>query len=233
MKHALLPALLALAFTGCIENRTDSPLRMLGSYVVTPDCALDLTTQLGQGSLDLAGARQLGDAAPLNVRYLALFDVRNEMNATPVRQGDTELASAARNTATLTKMKLSYKTTPNVVIRPEEIAVSFTLPATGGAGGQPTSGMILNLVGPNAAQALLDNVVAGDTLAMTVTAELSGRLYSGGTIDSNIRSYTIQVYDTGRVCRSGTELELNGPCGTIGGQDAYPVNCIVPDAGTL
>jgi hypothetical protein len=233
MKHALLSALLAVALTGCVENRTDSPLRLLGSYVVTQDCALDLATQLGQGSLDLAGARQLGDSAALNVRYLSLFDVRNEMKSNPVREGDNELASATRNTATLNRLKLSYQSTPNVVIRPEEIAVSFTLPATGGAGGAPTAGMILNLVGPNAAQALLDNVVAGDTLALTVTAELSGTLYSGGTIESNVRSYTIQVYDTGRVCRPGTELELNGPCGTLGGQDNYPVNCIVPDAGTL
>lgn len=233
MKHALIPALLAVAFTGCIENRTDSPLRLLGSYVVTQDCALALETQLGQGSLDLAGVRQLGDSAATSLRYLALFDVRNEMNANPVRLSDSELASAARNTATLTKLKLSYRTTPNVVIRPEEIALSFTLPATGGTGGPPPAGIILNLVGPNAAQALLDNVVAGDTLALTVTAEVSGTLYSGGTIESNVRSFTIEVYDSGRLCRPGTELERNGPCGTLGGQDAYPVNCIVPDAGTL
>jgi len=79
MKHALLPALAALALSGCIENRTDSPLKLLGSYIVNNECGLELTTQLGQGLLDLAGLRLLGDVAALNVRYLALFDVRNEM----------------------------------------------------------------------------------------------------------------------------------------------------------
>jgi len=227
MKHALLPALAAFALSGCIENRTDSPLKLLGSYIVNNECGLELTTQLGQGSLDLAGPRLLGDAAALNVRYLALFDVRNEMTAVPVKQGDQDLATAERNSANLNKLSLSYASTPNLNLRPEEVAISFTLPA----GGQQQA-MILNLLGPVAAQSLLDNVVQGDTVSLTVTTQLSGALNSGGTVQSNLRPYTIQVYDSGLQCRRGETLERNGPCSNIGGQDDKPVNCVSPDAGT-
>jgi len=227
MKHALLPALAAFALSGCIENRTDSPLKLLGSYIVNNECGLELTTQLGQGSLDLAGPRLLGDAAALNVRYLALFDVRNEMTAVPVKQGDQDLATAERNSANLNKLSLSYASTPNLNLRPEEVAISFTLPA----GGQQQA-MILNLLGPVAAQSLLDNVVQGDTVSLTVTTQLSGALNSGGTIQSNLRPYTIQVYDSGLQCRRGETLERNGPCSNIGGQDDKPANCVSPDAGT-
>jgi len=228
MKHALLPALLLLLpASGCIENRTDSPLKLLGSYIVNNECGLELNTQLGQGALDVAGPRLLGDAAALNLRYLALFDVRNEMTDAPVKQGDQNLATAARNSANLNKLSLTYKSTPNLNLRPEEVAISFTLPA----GGQQ-SPMILNLLGPVAAQSLLDNVVTGDTVSLTVTVQLSGALNSGGTIDSNLRPYTIQVYDSGLQCRQGEILERNGPCYTIGGQDDKPASCASPDAGT-
>jgi hypothetical protein len=228
MKHVILPALLALAASGCIENRTDSPLKMLGSYELSNDCGLDLSIQLGQGSLDLAGARLLGDVAAQNLRYLALFDVRNEMTDSPVKQGDQNLATASRNSANLNKLSLTYKSTPNLNLRAEEVAISFTLPA----GGQQ-SPMVLNLLGPGAAQSLLDNVLPGDTVTLTVTAQLSGSLNSGGTLLSNLRPYTIQVYDTGLQCRAGETLERNGPCFNIGGQDDKPANCVNPDAGTL
>ena len=227
MKHALLTALLAAALWGCIENRTDSPLKLLGSYIVGNDCTLNLGTQLGQGSLDLAGPRLLGDSAALNVRYLSMFDVRNEMTATTVQLGDQTLATAERNSANLNKMSLTYKSTPNLNLRPEEVAISFTVPA----GGQQVP-MILNLLGPVAAQSLLDNVVTGDSVSLTVTTQLSGTLNSGGTLLSNLRSYTIQVYDSGLQCRLGDTLERNGPCFNIGGQDDKPANCVSPDAGT-
>ncbi|MBM4378920.1 MAG: hypothetical protein FJ086_06395 [Deltaproteobacteria bacterium] len=227
MKHALLPAMLVLGLAGCIENRTDSPLKMLGSYVVSNECALDMTVQLGQGALDLAGPRLLGDAAALNVRYLALFDVRNEMTDVPIQNENQELASAARNSANLNKLSLTYRSAPNLNLRTENVAISFTL----AAGGQQVP-MVLNLVGPVAAQSLLDNVLTGDTVSLTVTAQLSGTLNSGGTIESNLRPYTIQVYDSGLQCRQGEVLERNGPCFNIGGQDDKPATCASADAGT-
>jgi len=169
----------------------------------------------------------LGDSAALNVRYLSMFDVRNEMTATTVQLGDQTLATAERNSANLNKMSLTYKSTPNLNLRPEEVAISFTVPA----GGQQVP-MILNLLGPVAAQSLLDNVVTGDSVSLTVTTQLSGTLNSGGTLLSNLRSYTIQVYDSGLQCRLGDTLERNGPCFNIGGQDDKPANCVSPDAGT-
>lgn len=226
MKHAIFPALLLLASSGCIENRTDSPLKVLGSYELGNDCALDLSIQRGQGALDLAAPRLLGDTAAQYVKYLALFDVRNEMTNASVKQGDQELASAARNSANLNKLALTYKSTPNLNLRAEEVAISFTLPA----GGQQMP-MVLNLVGPVAAQSLLDNVLPGDSVTLTVTSQLSGTLNSGGTLLSNLRAYTIQVYDTGLQCRAGETLERNGPCANIGGQDDMPANCVSPDAG--
>lgn len=217
-KLVIFVAALALGALGCVS--TDDPIRLLGVRSLTGDAesceASDI--QLVAGSLDVSGT----------TFYVAQFDMESSLQQLSSSSGGETIAGANRNDFFADEVVLSYTSTPSQPFEEERVPMHFVLPP---GASRDDSFLRMNIIGPKAAQRLVDNVTPGNTLDLVVTLEVRGHLASGQDVSSNPVSYPISIFNSGFAgCTSPLILAGTGPCGLPGGQDGSRPGCIDPTA---
>ncbi len=216
MKNMYFAVALGLGLTGCVENVPD--IQVYNAYVPTVQCTLNLTGPASPGgSLDLSTSS----------RYLVGLAVRNTLSSQPIVVNDSPITGGGDQSAVyVTDVELNYEVVGTGPSLTSDVYQShFSLPGNASA----NSSMILDLLGGNAREALLNYLGSGDSVTVLVRLKLIGKLVDGKRTESNEITYPIQFYRSGFACGAGTFLELTGPCGGPPGQDNYAPTCTDPD----
>ncbi|HME91366.1 MAG TPA: hypothetical protein VKE49_08070, partial [Myxococcaceae bacterium] len=136
------------------------------------------------------------------------------------------VAGPQRNDWIADRIVFTYASLPSLGLQPEQIDFHFVLKPSGTSGS--TGGYIrLNLIAPQALQALVSRVTPGNLVELYVTMQIFGELASGQKIATNKVTYTIDVFNSGFMgCRTPGDVRApTGPCGLPGGQDGTMVVC--------
>ncbi len=218
----------AALVAGCVS---DSPLYVTGFSSLDPkntgECDLDGDDKvtLAAGTLDLSGTST----------YELVVKLKSDFEAVNTPADDRILIKGEqRNTVVLDQILFSYiaaatATIPVFTLEAETVPISIVIKP-----GEVVN-VRMNLLGPKALETLGKTVVnAGENTDIRVTFEFSGQINSGGKIKSNLITFPIKVFRSGRTCAPGTFLCATGPCKSVGGQDGSPIVCSSPssDGGT-
>jgi len=213
-----LSAAAALLCSSCLQG--DSPIRVLGANPLDRACT-PIDRGILAGSLDLAGG---GD-------YQVQFTVQNELVGTSTTSGGQVLASAHRNDWVGSQLVFTYASTPSLSFETELVPVHYVIEAGS------SSLLKFGLIAPKAAQRLADSVPAGNTLDLSASFEIRGKLFSGQQITTTKATFPIFVFNSGFSGCAGDlgPVSRNGPCGTLGGQDGIPLGCcrVSADGGVV
>lgn len=162
-------AVVSLAMSGCVS---DTPLRLIGVFPIdmmgTCTVAEDVFISSGQIEMSTANA---------GVICLGVENAMVEQGGITV-EGEQIDDPSGRTIIYVEEVLHTYSTTPAISLPAETLREGLVVRAAGKAG------VIVALMGDQAAQALVDNTVAGDKVDVLVTLRVRGRLASGGTITS-------------------------------------------------
>lgn len=164
-----LVAIAVLSLSGCVN---DSPLRIVGVFPIDMmgACMVSDTVFISSGQIDLsttnAGSICLGvENGLINQGQLVV-------------EGQAIDDPATRGIVYVEEVLHTYTTTPAISLPAETLREGFVVRPEGQAAA------LVALMGDAAAQALLDNTVAGDTVDVLVTMRVRGRVASGGSLTS-------------------------------------------------
>ena len=215
--RAFLPLLIVLSSAACISEGNE-PIRLLGAVSLRGDaqqCTPDVETYQVRGAFDVS----------MPVPYLVGFRWESALQPLVEQVGADTISSASRNDFFGERVVLRYKTSPSISPRlnAEMQPVLLILRA-----GELDAWFSFNsLLSPQVIERLASSVEPGQTLNMEVELEVEGRLGSGQLAKSNPVVFPLTIFNSGfSGCAAGLELEQNGPCGRVGGQDNFPIRCV-------
>lgn len=223
-KRILIAAVVAAAAAlSCVGNNGDSPVQILGAFSVDQECNISTDIQRFGASYDLAGARLQPNGASF-ADVLATFQLKSEFGSTTTKAEGQTLSDESRNGAYMDQVQLSYRSTPSIGFEAETYSLHGYIDPGGILNG------VTDLLGPKAAQKLLQSVAPGGE-AIEVIVSLRFRGYtagsSGATFTTNEIEFPIRFYDSGLKCPGGPSFD--GPCGALTGQNG--ASCASFDAG--
>lgn len=219
MKARLLMPFAVLGLIHCAPNET--PVRLLSTHA--------LESGQDNGACTLQDIGQYSGSLDIGTRgsYLIGVMASSEISDTSEFGGTTDFVGAVdRNTFIGNEILLSYAA-KGLSIPKETMPAHLTIRQ-----GSRENEIVFNLIGPNAATVLFDNVAVGDTpIPVNVSLSVKGALLSGQPLQTNTVVYPIQVYKSGvTICGAMDKPVLNGPCGSAGGQDGAPYLCCSANA---
>lgn len=224
--------LLGGALAGCVN--TDSPIRLMERTELTTagDGTCTATSgyskQVSGGSLDVAqGIFAAGAGMRARLGYLAAYGVESQLVQSEDTVNTTSANTANKNAYVGTEQVFSYSTAKSELTIPQAIKPLHFVIQPGAKA--DNSYLILNLISADASDALVNffqSQPADKVLDLRVTIQLRGHLLSGQNINTNEVAETISIYNSGFTgCAAGVFRAMNGPCGTLGGQDGSGARC--------
>ncbi|NOK02020.1 MULTISPECIES: hypothetical protein [Myxococcus] len=216
MKNFYLAVPLALAMSGCVDNPPD--IQIFNAFIPDVSCAANVTgPSSGGGSLDIS----------TSPRYLTALTVRSGVSSTEVIVEEGPITGGGDAAAVyVTHVELTYETLgTGPTLDPDIYPSHFAIPSTSST----NSVLVIDLLGANARQALLNQLAVGSGVSLNVRVKLTGKTVTGSKAESNEIAYPVNVFSSGFTCPAGTQLKATGPCGLPGGQDGFPPECTEPE----
>ncbi|HZH04474.1 MAG TPA: hypothetical protein VEY30_11880 [Myxococcaceae bacterium] len=215
MKRILAVVAIAWGVTGC--SSPESSVRILNGYALQSGeaaggaCERQEIAQY-RGSLDISA----------NSSYLLAFGTESDFQSVNTTVGTDTIADGSRNNFIGDQIVFSYMSEPSLPFEEERTNIHFVIEP--GANGDD-SFVILDLLGPKAAELLRNNVSVGNSAELQISFYVKGKTAAGGDVETNTVAYPITIRNTGFAGCPGGDFVLNGPCGGFGGQDGIPAGC--------
>jgi hypothetical protein len=216
MKRWMIAALGLSPLLGCVSDDGDSSIRMLNAQYLNPDCTVDTSKYVSQGSIDL-------DALTAT-RQSYVLSMNVEVNSASQRPLDVETVVINSGLGALdvnvTDVSYEYETNlPGVTLAEETAPISAVFrPGTSGA-----SNVFVEALGSKAVKTLVENrakieAVEGQAIIVRSSIQLRGTLSTGSSVTSNLYAFPLRVYvppvryDPGSGCSIASYKPTGGVC---------------------
>jgi hypothetical protein len=186
MKPIYLAALLAFGSVSCVDDVPQ--LQVLHAALPDQDCSIPEDEAILRGSLDMSLAS--------NFR-LGLIVTSNRIGTEVLVGEGGQVSSPGSQVVFITSMDVSYQTEPDLGIEDTNVRLF------GGFEGGEGSNMLLNVLTPQARDALAAATATGVVVDTLITMKFKGHTSANSKVEANEFTFPLTVGQTGYSCPTG------------------------------